>query len=160
MSTTFKVTRRGTFKAKVDTHNQCGVKGTTRFDYTVSVEGENLDDEKVLIEHFKLDDAIVKTFGIGKWQGTCEEFAGVIVGLVFAQIGNRAEHVSVLLKPGHVAEISLAWDNDLGNRDEFPPAARRVDSDAAPLPKVAVKEAKKARKFSVDYIPNPLRNAC
>lgn len=160
MSTIFKVTRRGTFEAEVDTHNQCGVKGTTRFDYTVVVEGKKLDEDNVLIEHFKLDDAIVKTFGTGKWQGTCEEFAGVIVGLVHAQIGDRADFVSVLLKPGHIAEISLEWNN-YSNAASLPPAARRVDSDAGPLPKVAKKKKAKTvdQDDSVDYVPLR-RNSC
>lgn len=125
MPATYKVTRHGTFKAKVDTHNQCGVKGTTKFDYVVVVEGTKLDEEGVLIEHFKLDEAIRTTFGAGKWRGTCEQFAGVIVGLVFKQIGDRAKDVHVTLKPGAIAQIDLSWERYHG----LPTPAIRVDAD-------------------------------
>jgi hypothetical protein len=57
--------------------------------------------------------------------------------------------VSVLLKPGHIAEISIDWDNSYGDAD-LPPAARRVDADAG-LVKVTTHPAKKAKK--VDYTP-------
>lgn len=160
MSTIYTVTRRGTFRAKVDTHNQCGVKGTAKFDYIVTVDGETLDTDRVLIEHFKLDETIVNTFGAGKWAGTCEEFAGTIVAIVERLIGARANRVTVALKPGAIAEISLSWTNIFGAAS-LPPDAHRIDTAVEPVKKVKTTWQKQVKKDNfMDYVPNPVRQSC
>lgn len=110
----YTVTRRGKFAAKLVPENQCGTKGTGKFEYEATVKGVRLGlINKILIEHFDVDATITKTFGHGKWRGSCEAIAGKIVQIIrdeyTSSVGMDPDFVSVTLKPGEIASIGVEW---------------------------------------------------
>lgn len=111
----YTVTRRGKFTAKLVPENQCGTKGTGKFEYEATVKGTSLgSDNKILIEHFNVDAAINHTFGHGKWKGSCEAIAGKIVQLIRDEYekthGSDPASVEITLKPGEIASVGILWN--------------------------------------------------
>lgn len=112
----YTVIRRGEFRCRLVELNQCGPKGTSKFEYIVTVKGRELagndatDNLKnFLVEHYALADLIEETFGRGRWSASCEAFCGSIIELTRREAGDRADSIHVTLKPGNIAEIQLEW---------------------------------------------------
>lgn len=110
------VIRRGEFKCNLRTHNQCGPRGTSKFEYIVTVEGHELEgnegtggEKNFLIEHYAMADHIANTFKQGKWAASCEAFAGSIITMVDDLMVGKATRIHVAIKPGNIAEIQLEW---------------------------------------------------
>lgn len=112
----YTVVRNGEFKCRLKEENQCGPAGTSQFDYRATIEGHVLDGDdrtrgidNFLIEHYGMADRVSAVFGFGKWQASCEAFAGSIVTMIHEMMGGRATRIHVSIKPGGLAEIQLEW---------------------------------------------------
>lgn len=112
----YTVVRHGEFKCKLREHNQCGPKGTSKFEYVMTIEGHELDGSEqteginnFLLEHYAFADFVEKTFGSGKWSASCEAFAGSIIQMAHQLAGGRATRIHVSIKPGSIANIQCEW---------------------------------------------------
>jgi hypothetical protein len=124
----FTVKRSGEFKCKLAPENQCGTKGTGKFAYRFEAGGGKLNGDNILVEHHAIHDLIVKTFGEGKWKGSCEQIASNIIQLV-KDTSPNVTHVTVELKPGEIASIEVEWDA-YSSSNILPTPAVRVDAKA------------------------------
>jgi hypothetical protein len=112
---TYRIFRKGEFTADLSKTNQCGREGMSKFNFEVTIEVNSLDQHGFVCDNFDVPKAFER-FATGKWEASCEAFAGGGIYLMKSLCQNRALRIICRIQPIDAAWVEVDWKKG----DEMP----------------------------------------